>query len=157
MHLTLMLAMIINSGCATTHRQQTEPNKVLFIGSVQSTANNKEKPVSLIIGSKAAGHLTCFYRNQKKNSILVYPNTLNEETYIGETTTVDLSEQTSFKLTKTPNGLEKLACFLTKQNINSQLPDAFKQSTFIPYDIPQIKMIYDKIIQQSYHYTEAIL
>jgi len=156
-HLFLVSAMIISSGCVTTHHQPTTLSKVLFIGSVQSTVQNKEKPISLIVGSKAAGHLTCFYRNQEKNSMLVYPNKLSEDAYIGETTTIDLSEQTSFKLTKTPKGLEKLACFLTQKNINFQLPDAFKEANLVPYDIPQIKKIYDNITQQSYHYAEAIL
>ena len=130
---------------------------MLTIGSVQGTVYNKEKPVSLIAGSKAAGHLICFYHNQTRSSVRLYPNQLSNDAYINENTAIDLSGEIPFNLTKTPNGSGKVSCFLTQQNVNDQLPDTLNQAEFTSYDISKIKELFGKITQNNYHYAEATL
>ncbi len=156
-YLVLILAIAIGSGCTSINHQHIESSKILSIGNVQSVAYNKEKPVSLIASSKMEGYLTCFYQNKMKSSIRIYPNQYSEKAYIAENTIVNLSEKAPFKPTKTPDGLEKVACFLTQKNVTKKLPHPLIQANFSSYNISQIKTFFKKVTQDNYHYVEATL
>lgn len=156
-HIALIVAIVVSSGCATTDHKLTQRDKVLSIGSVQSTSNSKEQPISLIAGSNIDGHLMCFYEDQTKSTVRVYPSEYGSNTYIKQGSVVDLSGPATAKFTRTDNGSEKVACFLTQQSVSDQLPDTFKQNKFISYNITKIKGIFREVAEDNYHYAEARL
>lgn len=164
----LIVALLASGGCVTSNDHQMNSlqplasDRTLSIGSVQSGVYDKDKPVSLIVGTKAAGYLLCFYQDQTNSSVRLYPQQLNEsqEAYVTKVTKnaiLELSGRMSSKLTKSPNDLEKVACFLTPHNVSQQLLIAFKQVDILPYDISKIKTIFGELTKDDYHYKEVVL
>lgn len=108
---------------------------------VISSRNKKSlfKPgerLTLVVKSKRSAHMYCFFHDDSKQIMRVFPNRFRKTSFVNADEEIELPGNMPFEVTASKNGQpETLGCFTTEREILDELPNNIRVLDFVSLDV----------------------
>lgn len=106
--------------------------------------------LTLMVKSNRAAHMYCFFFDDSKQIMRVFPNRFRKTSFVSAGEVIELPGNMPFEVTASKNGEpETLGCFTTEKEILDDLPNRIRVLDFVSLDVKSMQDIRESVDKLS--------